>query len=63
MPITDFVMGVRYCVSLNHNGTCAGFKKPLPIGDESIYKTKADEELARVSPEVTESLKKRGIES
>jgi hypothetical protein len=48
MPITDFVLGIRYCVSLNHNGTCVGFKEPLGLGDESIYDTKADEELARI---------------
>ena len=45
LPITDFVCGVRYCVSLNSKGNCAGFKAQPER--ESIYELPKDEELAK----------------
>ena len=53
LPITDFVCGVRYCVSLNSKGNCAGFKAPLPM-NESIHELPKDEELARTDARNTD---------
>ena len=45
LPLCGFVRGDRYCDELNTEGNCKGFKpKPEP---ESIYESKADEDLAK----------------
>ena len=60
LPITDFVDGTRDCYELNPKGACKGFKAKAKA--ESIYESKEDEELANISPEVTEALRAKGIE-
>lgn len=45
LPTTDFLWGVKACVTLNPKGACKGFKKiPEPT---SSYETKEDEELGK----------------
>lgn len=45
LPITDFVYGIRRCDIFNAKGQCMGFKRKGEC--ESIFETKADEDLAK----------------